>query len=115
MRAISFNIYAAVVVSLVLLTSCQDGSPLPPSTSTSELGVRGPSGRGDLVRDETLEPQSGETIDCNGGSILPRIRAEDNGGVSVPDTLIFLGPGVHGVKIRNCTLEATFPIVALGG
>ena len=76
---------------------------------TPEAGPR------DILLTDTLVPESGEIIDCRGGSILPATLASDNGGLSVPDTLIYLGTGVEGVRIENCTLDATFPIVALEG
>lgn len=68
-----------------------------------------------VILDATWEPKSNEIIDCRGGSILPRKLAAANRGVSEPDTLFFLGEGVNNVQIKNCTLDATFPIVITGG
>ena len=97
----------------IVVSGCVDGSSsLPPVAR--EQAVLG-AGKRDIVLDATWEPQSNEIIDCRGGTIRPRISVDANEGLSVPDTLIFLGPDVHGVHIRNCTLEATFAIVAVGG
>jgi hypothetical protein len=102
-----------LLLVLLVVPACIDSPtadpPLAPQTSALHAAKL------ELVLDATLEPQSGDVIDCEGGAIRPRTRAETNRGISVPDTLIFLGPGVRGVHIRNCTLEATFPIVAMGG
>lgn len=68
-----------------------------------------------IILDATWEPKSNEIIDCRGGSILPRKLAAANRGLSEPDTLFFLEEGVHNVQIKNCTLDATFPIVITGG
>ena len=73
------------------------------------------SGPTRIILDATWEPKSNDIIDCRGGSILPRKLAAANRGVSEPDTLFFLGEGVDNVQIKNCTLDATFPIVITGG
>jgi hypothetical protein len=77
-----------------------------------KLGGPGPV---NIVLDATLEPKSDDVIDCRGGSIMPRKLAAANRGVSIPDTLIHLGKGVERVTIKNCRLDATFPIVITGG
>jgi hypothetical protein len=102
-----------LMLGLLVFPACIDAPAADPPLAPARAALHAVTL--DLVLDATLEPRSGDVIDCQGGSIRPRTRAQANRGISVPDTLIFLGPGVRGVQIRDCTLEATFPIVAVGG